>query len=164
LRGFRSRHVLLLIDGIPFNSTFDGQFDPSIIPVENIAKIKVSYGNHSVLYGQGGLGGVINLITKKGKEGVHSTVSGEVGEEDHYLGRFTLSGGKENLDFFVSGSASDRDGYPLPDDFEATSQENGDLRENSDRESENLFANLGFDLNDNWKAGIIVNSLRGEFG
>lgn len=42
LRGFRSRHVLLLIDGIPFNSTFDGQFDPSIIPVENIAKIKVS--------------------------------------------------------------------------------------------------------------------------
>ncbi|MBW2010706.1 MAG: TonB-dependent receptor plug domain-containing protein, partial [Deltaproteobacteria bacterium] len=99
LRGFRSRHVLLLIDGIPFNSTFDGQFDPSIIPVENIAKIKVSYGNHSVLYGQGGLGGVINLITKKGKEGVHSTVSGEIGEEDHYLGRFTLSGGKENLDF-----------------------------------------------------------------
>ncbi|MBW2099840.1 MAG: TonB-dependent receptor [Deltaproteobacteria bacterium] len=164
LRGFRSRHVLLLIDGIPFNSTFDGQFDPSIIPVENIAKIKISYGNHSVLYGQGGLGGVINLITKKGKEGLHSTVSGEVGEEDHYLGRFTLSGGKENLDFFVSGSASDRDGYPLSDDFEATLQENGDLRENSDRESENLFANLGFDLNDNWKAGIIVNSLRGEFG
>jgi outer membrane receptor for ferrienterochelin and colicin len=26
LRGFRSRHVLLL-NGIPFNSTFDGQFD-----------------------------------------------------------------------------------------------------------------------------------------
>jgi len=164
LRGFRSRHVLLLIDGIPFNSTFDGQFDPSIIPVENIAKIKVSYGNHSVLYGQGGLGGVINLITKKGKEGLHSTVSGEVGEEDRYLGRFSLSGARENLDFFVSGSASERDGYPLSDDFKATSQEDGDLRENSDRESKNLFANIGFDLNDKWKAGVIVNSLKGEFG
>ena len=41
LRGFRSRHVLLMLDGIPLNSTFDGQFDPSLIPVENIAKIKV---------------------------------------------------------------------------------------------------------------------------
>lgn len=38
------------------------------------------------------------------------------------------------------------------------------MRENRDKESKNLFANVGFDLNDNWKAGIIVNSLRGEFG
>ncbi|KPK21400.1 MAG: TonB-dependent receptor, partial [Nitrospira bacterium SG8_3] len=70
LRGFRSRHVLLLLNGIPLNSTFDGQFDPSIIPVESIARIKVSYGSNSVLYGQGGLGGVINIITKKGTEGI----------------------------------------------------------------------------------------------
>ncbi|MDY6878752.1 MAG: TonB-dependent receptor plug domain-containing protein [Thermodesulfobacteriota bacterium] len=31
LRGLRSRHVTLLLNGIPFNSTYDGQFDPSII-------------------------------------------------------------------------------------------------------------------------------------
>mgnify|MGYP001588369518 FL=1 len=43
LRGFRSRHVVLLLDGIPLNSTFDAQFDPSLIPVENIEKIKFSY-------------------------------------------------------------------------------------------------------------------------
>jgi vitamin B12 transporter len=66
LRGFRSRHVLLLLNGIPFNSAFDGQFDPSIIPVENIAKIKVSYGTHSVLYGQGGLGGSSMSLPKRG--------------------------------------------------------------------------------------------------
>jgi outer membrane receptor for ferrienterochelin and colicin len=44
IRGFRTRHVLLLLDGIPMNSTFDQQFDPSLIPVENIAKIKVTAG------------------------------------------------------------------------------------------------------------------------
>ncbi len=60
IHGFRSRHVLLLLDGMPLNSTYDGQFDPSIIPTENIAKIKVSYGASSVLYGQGAMGGVIN--------------------------------------------------------------------------------------------------------
>lgn len=29
VRGFRSRHLVLLLDGIPLNSTFDGQVDPS---------------------------------------------------------------------------------------------------------------------------------------
>ncbi len=29
VRGFRSRHVLLLINGVPANSTSDGQFDPA---------------------------------------------------------------------------------------------------------------------------------------
>ena len=51
LRGLRSRHVILLLDGIPVNSTYDGNFDPTLIPVESIERIKVSYGNHSVLYG-----------------------------------------------------------------------------------------------------------------
>ena len=98
--GFRSRHVLLLLDGIPLNSTFDGQFDPSIIPTENIAKIKVSYGTSSVLYGQGALAGVINIITKKGTEGFQGKASGEVGEGLERLGRFNLSGAKEKCGFF----------------------------------------------------------------
>lgn len=54
IRGFRTRHVILLLDGIPLNSAFDQQFDPSVIPVENIARIKMTAGPSSVLYGQGG--------------------------------------------------------------------------------------------------------------
>jgi len=42
IRGFRSRHIVVLLNGVPMNPAFDGQFDPSLIPVENIAKIKVS--------------------------------------------------------------------------------------------------------------------------
>ena len=133
LRGFRSRHVLLLLNGIPFNSAFDGQFDPSIIPVENIAKIKVSYGNNSVLYGQGGLGGVINVITKKGTEGIQGNVKLETGARNRNLGSFSVSGAKDRFDAFVSGSALDSDGFVLANDFEATSEEDGGLSENSDR-------------------------------
>jgi outer membrane receptor for ferrienterochelin and colicin len=108
IRGLRSRHVILLLNGIPINSTNDGQFDPSLIPIENIAEIKVSYSNHSVLYGDGGLAGVINIITKKGIEGLHGMVSAEAGDGDHYLERFSVSGGQERWNFFVSGSIFDR--------------------------------------------------------
>jgi len=75
VRGFRSRHVRLLLNGAPLASTFDGQFDPAIVPVENIAKIKVSYGTASLLYGAGGLGGVINIVTKKGSEGLSASAT-----------------------------------------------------------------------------------------
>ena len=164
LRGFRSRHVLLLLDGIPFNSTFDGQFDPSIIPVESIAKIKVSYGTHSVLYGQGGLGGVINVITKKGTEGLRGAVKLETGERNRNLGSISVSGAKNQFDGFVSGTLLDSDGYVLSDDFEPTSEEDGGLRENSDRRQENLFGNVGFAPNDMWEIGLVANKTRGEFG
>ena len=69
IHGFRSRHVLLLLDGMPLNSTYDGQFDPSIIPTENIAKIKVSYGASSVLYGQGPWAASSILSPKREKRG-----------------------------------------------------------------------------------------------
>jgi vitamin B12 transporter len=164
LRGFRSRHVLLLLNGIPFNSTFDGQFDPSIIPVENIAKIKVSYGNHSVLYGQGGLGGVINVITKKGTQGLQGTAALEAGERNRYLERFSVSGAQNHLNAFGSGSMLDSDGFVLSDNFEPTTQEDGGLRENSDERQKNLFANIGYTPNDIFEIGLVANSIRGEFG
>jgi outer membrane receptor protein involved in Fe transport len=163
LRGFRSRHVILLLNGIPLNSTFDGQFDPSLIPVENIAKIKVSYGNHSALYGQGGLGGVINIITKEGTKGIQGMFSAEVGQKDTHLGRFSFSGAREKANFFLSGSLFGTDGFRLSDDFEATSLEDGDLRENRDKKRKNFFANVGLN-GDDWQMGLVLNYLKGKFG
>jgi vitamin B12 transporter len=48
IRGFRSRHVLLLIDGVQVNSTADGQFDPARIATTAIREIKVSYSTSSI--------------------------------------------------------------------------------------------------------------------
>lgn len=164
LRGFRGRHVVLLLDGIPFNSTYDGQFDPSIISVESIAKIKVSYGTHSVLYGDGGLGGVINIVTRKGKKGFEGAVSGEMGEQSTRLGKAALSGAQDKFDFFVSASAYETDGFAISDDFRATSEEDGGLRENSDRKRNNLFANLGLTPTDDLALGLVVTKTTGEYG
>jgi vitamin B12 transporter len=164
LRGFRSRHVVLLLDGIPINSTFDGNFDPTLIPVDSIERIKVSYGTHSVLYGDGGLGGVINIITKRGKKGVHGMILRESGDGNHNLGSFNLSGVHEKADFFLSGSILDRKGFRLSDDFEKTPAENGGIRDNSDKNRNNLFANINFSPNDRLLIGAVFNYLRGEFG
>jgi outer membrane cobalamin receptor len=165
IRGFRSRHVILLLDGIPLNSTFDGNFDPSLIPVENIEEIKVSYGTHSVLYGDGGLGGVVNIITKRGKkEGFHGMVLGEAGDRSHYLGEFNLTGVFEKADFFVSGSHFERDGFRLSHDFNPTPVQDGGTRDNSDKNRNNFFANVNYAPNDKILIGAVFNYLKGEFG
>lgn len=164
IRGFRSQHTILLLNGIPINSSFDGQFDPHLISTENISKIKVSYGNHSVLYGQGGLAGVINIITKKGTKGLSGEVSGEMGDHGNHYSKANLSGGNEKTDFFVGMNNTKSDGFELSDDFTPTSLENGGTRANSDDERLSFFGNLGYQLNDEVEIGLTLQRSTGEYG
>jgi outer membrane cobalamin receptor len=164
IRGFRTRHVVLLLDGIPMNSAYDQQFDPTIIPTENIAEIKLTSGASSVLYGQGGLGGVINIITKKGTAGVQGMVAAESGDHAPYHVRGSVSGSSDRFNYFLSGSASKIDGYPLSGRFKATSEQNGGYRGNSDAEKNSLFGTIGFTPNKDLALGLTVNYSTGSFG
>ena len=113
VRGFRTRQVTLLLNGIPLNATDDGQFDPSLLPVEEIAEIKVTSGTGSVLYGQGGLGAIINIITRSGRGARRLAVLGEARTSEDWLGRAIASGSQGPLDVFLSGSVNDASDYPL---------------------------------------------------
>ncbi len=63
IRGSNSRQVLVMVDGIPFNTQLSGQANLSRIPIENIQQIDVIKGGASNMWGSS-LGGVINVITK----------------------------------------------------------------------------------------------------
>ena len=134
VRGMRTRNVILLVNGVPINSTYDNQFDVSFIPAEHIAEIQVTRGASPVLYGPGGHAGVVNVITKQGTEGVHGSLGVEYGQHDAWLGRASLSGGSEKLKMFASGSIMSKDDYPLSGSFDDTSEEGGKYRDNSDKE------------------------------
>ncbi len=164
IRGLRTRHVVLLLDGIPMNSALDQQFNPVAIPVENIAKIKLTVGPSSVLYGQGGLAGVINIITKKGVPGVKGSIAMEVGDHQAYLGRATMSASKDKLDFFLSGSIYDQDSFPLSGDFNRTSLQGKDYRANSDITRKNVFASAGYQATPDLNLALTLNYLNGGFG
>jgi vitamin B12 transporter len=164
IRGFKTRHVRLLLDGIPMNDTYDGQFDPTSIPVEYIAEIKVLTGGSSVLYGPGGNGGIINIITKKGKGGIHGSVGAELGDKDAEIYTGTLSGGTEKVDFFAGVCAKSRDSFPLSDHFKATAEEDGNSRENSDHKRNNQFANFGYAPIETTLFGFFVSAVQGENG
>jgi len=164
VRGLRTRHVLLLLDGIPINSAVDQQFDPVLIPTEAIAEIKLTEGASSVLYGQGGLGGVINIITRKGAGGLHGTIGGEAGDHESYLARGNVSGGKGKLDFFLSGSSTEVEAFPLAGGFDPTAAQGGGYRANSDRKRTSVLGNVGFAPAAGLSLGLTGSYTRGEFG
>lgn len=77
LRGFGAfaqSNVLVLVNGRRYQD-FDLQgFDYSVIPLNSIERIEITRGNSgTVLYGDGAVGGVINIITKSSPQGGFSS-------------------------------------------------------------------------------------------
>ena len=155
IRGLPPRHVPLFLNGVPINAASDGQFDPSLIPVENIAHIDVFRGSSSVLYGPGALGGVVDIVTKTGGAEPSAGLGAETGQGHERLVRGSVSGTEGAFDGFVSGSHFGVDGYPVADDG---------LRENSDKTRTNLFFNGGYTPNDQWQFGANFSVLTGSQG
>ena len=69
IRGARSEDTLVLVDGIVVNDVMapSAGFDFANLSSVNIERIEVYRGPQTVRFGNGSLGGVINIITKEGR-------------------------------------------------------------------------------------------------
>src|SRR2546425_1791826 len=66
IRGASTAQTLVLMDGAILNSPTAGQFDFANLTTDNIERIEILRGAQSMLWGSDAMGGVINIITKKG--------------------------------------------------------------------------------------------------
>jgi vitamin B12 transporter len=68
LRGTNSNHTLFMLDGVKLNSPSTGSYDFSHLQLaaDQIERIEIVRGPQSPLYGSEAMGGVINVITKRG--------------------------------------------------------------------------------------------------
>lgn len=65
LLGLGGSRVLMLIDDVPVLTSDLGRANWDILPVTEIDRIEVLKGAASVLYGSGGISGVVNVITRE---------------------------------------------------------------------------------------------------
>ena len=68
IRGFgaaSTQNTLILLDGRRLNDVDLSGVDLSVIPLENIERIEITRNSGAVLYGDGAVGGAINIITRQ---------------------------------------------------------------------------------------------------
>jgi len=104
IRGSNSDQVLVLMDGVEVNSTTLGSFDFAHLATDNIERIEVVRGAGGSLYGSKAVGGVINIITKKGSGPLHATLSAEGGNGTTHREVAAISGSTGGLNYSLSST------------------------------------------------------------
>ena len=116
------RHVLVVVDGIQWNSLASGSAETNSIPVGIIERIEVIKGPASSSWGSS-LGGVVNIITKQA--GTTTRPSGSLsvscGERETQDYRAQVAGLAGPIGYYLYASRQDSDGLRASRDFETYS-------------------------------------------
>lgn len=113
---FGSEEVVIMVDGkrmnLPQGISMNGAgVDVNTILLgNNIERIEVVRGGGSVLYGADAVGGVINIITKKGADSTRTTTSIAGGNYGAAYYSFASGGRERNTHWYVSGVQDSNDG------------------------------------------------------
>jgi vitamin B12 transporter len=110
IRGANSNQVQVLVDGVRVKSPTLGQVDLSDLSPDLIDRIEIIRGPQSTLYGADAIGGVVNIITKKGKGPFQASVQQEAGNYDTLQSRVQASGAWKIFDYSFSASHLESNG------------------------------------------------------
>ncbi len=125
MRGGNSSHTLVLIDGVRVNDATTGAFDFADLTVDNIERIEIVRGPQSTLYGSDAIGGVINIITKRGKGAPAVSLSAEAGSYQSFRESVGVTGATPSLDYSLSVARFDTDGFSRADERNGNTEKDG---------------------------------------
>jgi iron complex outermembrane recepter protein len=146
LRGFgatATQNTLILLDGRRINDIDLSLVDFGSIPLDNIARIEIIHGGGAVLYGDGAVGGVINIITKQtarqGTSGQTALSTGSYATRQLSAG---LNHGSGPFSLSLHAGGADSEGYRANNNL---LQKNGQSALRWTGADQELYLNLGAD-------------------
>jgi len=104
IRNLGATRTLVLVNGKRLGATTGGLQDLSQIPMSAVERIDVLKDGASALYGSDAIAGVVNIITRKGYDGLEVSVQ---------HGQFSQGDGKDSTFSLVTGARGERGGYTL---------------------------------------------------
>lgn len=130
-RGASNSQVITLLNGRVINTPRDGVADLNQIPLNNIERIEVLRGPASSIYGANAVGGVINIITRQGKEKMFTELNIKSGSFLTNSMDFANGWKIGKWDYFVTTNIIESEGH----------------RDNSDYRKQNYDLRLGYEIN-----------------
>jgi len=146
-RGGESDFTLVLLDGIRVND-FGGAYDFAHLPIGEVERIEVVRGPQSALYGSDAIGGVVQIITKRGGP-AQTAATIEGGNYGTSRVSVNSSGSAKELDWGVALEQLDTNGL------------NGHPTQSGTIVSNDNYLRRNLSLNGQWKGnrGTTVNSV-----
>ncbi len=156
LRGTSNNRTLILIDGVKFkdHSSISGT-DISNLMITDIERIEVIKGAQSGIWGADAAAGVINIITKKAKDGLHANANVEAGS--YNTNKYTTQVSYKNKDFDLKLDAL----RLTTDSFSTKANYGTDVSTLENDKYENTTLNLkgNYYVNDDAKVGFSVTDI-----
>lgn len=149
IRGAEANQTLVLIDGIEANDPAGASmFNFAHLLASDIERIEILRGPQSVLYGSEAVGGVVNIITKQGRD--RPRVAGSIEGGSYRTGKAnaSLSTGGERYDVLISGTHLRSDG------ISQAKHPRGELKPDG-YENSTVFAKLGVTPLDNLRLDFV---------
>jgi vitamin B12 transporter len=150
-QGSEPRHILTLLDGIPWNYLGEGSAETNSIPIGIIERIEIVKGPASSAWGSS-LGGVINIITKAPGDAKKPTgsIKASFGERNTRDYSAQVSGLAGTVGYYLYAGHQDSDG----------------LRGSREFDSSHLFSKFNIPLAEEVNLGITAgfSNPEGKFG
>lgn len=143
LRGAASGNTLVLIDGVEVNdpSGIDNTFDFASLLTSDVERIEILRGPQSAVYGADAVGGVVNIITRKGEGPPRFSAEASAGSFDTQTAAAGVSGGTGPLSYALNFSKFRSDGISRADEVDGNT-------ENDAVQTRNATARLGLQATD----------------
>jgi vitamin B12 transporter len=148
VRGTESDHTLALFDGVRLNSPYFAGHDWSQQTTAGLERIEVARGPFSALWGSDAVGGVVNLVPRRGAREPHWGMAAEAGEDAWQRFEASVGAGGQRWDGLAT--ALDRQGR-------------GEAA-NSDFSSEQILADVGFSWSEQGRVALLFQDLDSSLG
>jgi vitamin B12 transporter len=156
VRGTNSAQTLVLVDGQRVASASSGIARLDYLSIDNIERVEVVRGPRSSLYGADAIGGVIQIFTRRGEQGLHPELRVAIGNNQTYERHIGLSGGDQQTTFNLGASLNETAGFDRTRDNIGADSDHDGLR------SKAMSLTLSHNFNSDWQAGINLNDQRGD--
>lgn len=111
VRGAETRHTMVLIDGVRYDSQSTGGASWQTIPLAQIERVEIVRGAASAIYGSDAVGGVVQIFTRKGDGKPQLELGTGFGNNGLAKADASLSGLSGIIDYAVSAAGERSSGF-----------------------------------------------------
>lgn len=159
MRGANANQLIVLVDGVRMNSITTGLTSFENLPLSQIEKIEILRGPTASLYGSDGIGGVIQIFTKKNKSGFNPYANFGYSRYATKTNTIGFTAGAEKLRYGFHLNSIDSNGFSSLQTNEAI------IKDDDGFNSLNINGNIeyDFDKDNSVKLSLLSNQGHNEY-